>query len=192
MKKVIVEYKQERCIGAKKCIERAPDYFYFKGQKAVLKNSSFHNGEWQLHTEVTEEQLQHLRNAAECCPVNAIGLSDQSGETIVSKEIKKDENLRVIKAEYDDAKEFTMDENGYFLIRINEKTKEIEVAFCQELNKIMMKVVGKKPLEMYQTIIKQGLVSRLDHAAYLGRELQKAYIALKKHIPYVQDDELAL
>ena len=192
-KAVVVEYNRERCIGAKKCIERASDYFYFNNEKAVLKNSSFYKGEWRLQTDVTEEQLMRLRNAAESCPVNAIGLSDKRGKTIVSKEVQKDaQSFREIRAEYDDLKEFTMDKKGYFLIRTNEKTMEIEVAFCPELNKITVKVVGKKPLEIYQTIIKQGLVSRLDHAAYLGRELQKAYIALKRKVLYVQDDELVL
>ncbi|MBI2105482.1 DUF4346 domain-containing protein [Candidatus Woesearchaeota archaeon] len=39
-------------------------------------------------------------------------------------------------------------------------------------------------------INKKKLNIRKDHCAYLGRELQKAYIALKKGIKYVQDDEL--
>ncbi len=38
--------------------------------------------------------------------------------------------------------------------------------------------------------IKLGLVSRLDHAAYLGRELMKAEIAAKLGKNYVQDEEL--
>src|SRR3989344_5494546 len=188
-KTIVVEYNQGRCIGAKKCIERAPNYFSFNNEKAVLKNSSFKKGEWRLQTDVKEDQLKRLMSAAESCPVNAIGISEPDGKVVVSKEIQEDLQGREIKAEYDDLKEFTMDTKGYFLIRTNEKTKEIEVAFCPELNKITVKVTGKKPLEIYQTIIKEGLLSRLDHAAYLGRELQKAYLALQKSLPYVQDDE---
>ncbi len=41
-----------------------------------------------------------------------------------------------------------------------------------------------------KTAIKMGLVSRLDHAAYLGRELKKAEIAYKLGKSYVQDEEL--
>ena len=190
MKKINVEYEEKRCIGTKKCIERAPNYFSFNNEKAVLKNSSFKKGEWRLQTDVEEDQLKRLMSAAESCPVNAIGISEPDGKVIVSKEIQEDQQGQEIRAEYDDLNEFKMDTKGYFLIRTNEKTKEIEVAFCPELNVIKVKIVGKKPLEIYQTIIKQGLVSRLDHAAYLGRELQKAYIALQKKIPYVQDDEL--
>ncbi|VVB65348.1 Uncharacterised protein [Candidatus Gugararchaeum adminiculabundum] len=39
------------------------------------------------------------------------------------------------------------------------------------------------------TIIDAGLASRLDHAAYLGRELQKAEYCLKNGKKYVQDSE---
>ncbi len=41
-----------------------------------------------------------------------------------------------------------------------------------------------------KTAIRMGLVSRLDHAAYLGRELQKAEIAARLGKSYVQDEEL--
>ena len=108
-------------------------------------------------------------------------------------EVKIDKNeLKIIKAEYDDMKEFVMDEKGYFLIKISPEKKQIEVAFCPELNKVTVKIIGETPLEIYQTIIKNNLISRQDHGAYLGRELQKAYIALQKGIDYVQDDELIL
>jgi len=38
-----------------------------------------------------------------------------------------------------------------------------------------------------KTIVDDGLVSRLDHAAYLGRELQKAEAALRDGREYEQD-----
>ncbi len=40
------------------------------------------------------------------------------------------------------------------------------------------------------TVIAKGLISRLDHAAYLGRELQKAEIAALLGKNYIQDAEL--
>ena len=39
---------------------------------------------------------------------------------------------------------------------------------------------------------KEELVSRFDHAAYLGRELQKAEVALKNRLEYTQDEEIVL
>jgi len=41
-------------------------------------------------------------------------------------------------------------------------------------------------------VLKAGLISRDDHAAYLGRETLKAETALKLGIPYVQDSDLEL
>ena len=79
----------------------------------------------------------------------------------------------------------------YFLIRLDRKNNNIEVVFCNEKNNVILKVVGKKPVEIYQTMInKEKLPIMKDHVAYLGRELQKAYIALKQGLDYVQDEEL--
>jgi dihydropteroate synthase-like protein len=49
-------------------------------------------------------------------------------------------------------------------------------------------VVGKKAKEVIDTLLELELVTRLDHAAYLGRELEKAEIALKFNRIYAQDD----
>jgi len=107
--------------------------------------------------------------------------------------ISKADKFREVIAKYDDVKEFIIDLKGYFLIRLDRKNKNIEVAFCKERNKIVLKVTGKKPIDVYQTIInKEKLSIRKDHAAYLGRELQKAYTALKNDLVYIQDQELDL
>ncbi|MCX9025622.1 MAG: DUF4346 domain-containing protein, partial [Candidatus Methanoperedens sp.] len=43
--------------------------------------------------------------------------------------------------------------------------------------------------DVLETIVRLGLVSRLDHAGYLGRELMKAELALKFKRSYSQDDK---
>lgn len=48
-------------------------------------------------------------------------------------------------------------------------------------------VEGRTAAELYIPAIDQGLISRLDHAAYLGRELARAEHALAHEEPYVQD-----
>ncbi|MCK4335493.1 MAG: DUF4346 domain-containing protein [Candidatus Aenigmarchaeota archaeon] len=45
---------------------------------------------------------------------------------------------------------------------------------------------------MIQSILERKLISRLDHAAYLGKEMEKAIIALKNNLNYVQGRELQL
>ena len=103
----------------------------------------------------------------------------------IKKNIKK-----TIHAKYDRIKDFMMDPKGYFLIKINPETKTIHAGFCTPDNKLRAEIIGKTALEIVNTIIKEGMVSSLQHAADLGIELQKAEIALKKGIKYVQDSDL--
>lgn len=48
-------------------------------------------------------------------------------------------------------------------------------------------VEGRTPAAVYAAVIDRKLVSRLDHAAYLGRELARAERSLTTGEPYVQD-----
>jgi tetrahydromethanopterin S-methyltransferase subunit A len=84
------------------------------------------------------------------------------------------------------------DSKGYFLIRINTDKKEIELAFCKELNIISLIISGKTAEEVYHAFFNQGITIKLDHAAYLGKELEKAEFALKLGIQYIQDSPLDL
>ncbi len=95
-----------------------------------------------------------------------------------------------VKAEAVEAKEtpFQLDEKGYFLIRL--KDGYIELGHCTETNVVTTLIKGKKPKAIYETAITKGLIQKQEHAAYLGKELQKAYIALTKNLIYVQDEEL--
>lgn len=51
-------------------------------------------------------------------------------------------------------------------------------------------ITGRTAKEVIETIIKMGLISKLDHAGYLGCEIQKAEIALRLGRSYSQDDDL--
>ena len=92
---------------------------------------------------------------------------------------------------YDD-KEWFYDTKGYFLIRTLPDEKLIEVGHCRQNNEILRKFSGKNAKELCQAVLKAGIVSRQDHAAYLGRETLKAETALRLGIPYVQDGDLEL
>jgi len=81
-----------------------------------------------------------------------------------------------------------LDPRGYFLIRINEDLEKLEAAFCDlKENKVRKVIRGDTPTEVYTAILKEELVTMLDHAADIGVELQKAYIALKEGKKYIQD-----
>ena len=104
--------------------------------------------------------------------------------------LKKD--AKKIKGSYHELKDWVMDPKGYFLIRVNKKTKKLELGHCRRNNEVEALITGETPQEVYFTACQMGLVSRHDHAAYLGKELQKAFIALEMGIPYVQDSPLEL
>ncbi len=54
----------------------------------------------------------------------------------------------------------------------------------------MHAVRGENAEAVMGEVMRRGLVSRLDHAAYLGGELGKAEVALRTERSYVQDVEL--
>ncbi len=196
MRSLRIEYNEGRCIGNGNCAAAAPAFFSLDGEKAILRGSSRENDTKDnnlLTIECDERTAEEVISAGKHCPVNAIRIVDAlRNEDIVSVHVDERETKTIL-AEYDDQKEFILDDKGYFLIRLDRETKNIEVAFCNEKNKIVLKVVGKKPIDIYHTILtKEQLPVRKDHAAYLGRELQKAFIALENSVEYVQDDELDL
>lgn len=102
------------------------------------------------------------------------------------------EQAKVIKGSYHPIRDWKMDPNGYFLIRINKKEKMIELGHCTKENQIEVMIKGRTPQEVYFAATENNLLSRLDHAAYLGKELEKAYLALKYNLEYVQDSELEI
>ncbi len=97
-------------------------------------------------------------------------------------------SAKVIDAD-EKAYEWVPDPVGYFLIRVNKETQELEVGICEydDPNNIKILVKGKLPQQIYQRLIDEGMVSRMDHAAYLGRELARAWICMKLEVKYVQD-----
>ena len=105
-----------------------------------------------------------------------------------------------------------LDPNGYFIIKIDLETKQIilehylnkinedgyaldpktnepikcdakQIKSCNET----FKGISAKEIGIAITENRKDLISRFDHALYLGRELQKAEECLYKKLPYIQD-----
>ena len=93
--------------------------------------------------------------------------------------------LKVIRA--GPVAEFKLDVKGVFKIFTNQ-SEIIAVLYTREGPKIVVK--GKTAEEVCHEIIRRGLIDKMEHAAYLGRELQKAEIALRTGKGYLQDKEL--
>jgi len=83
-----------------------------------------------------------------------------------------------------------LDPKGFFVITIDPKNNKIVVEHYDYRRRIKKKISGDSAEALYKTIVEKGLVSQLDHAAYLGYELGKAETALNKGLNYTQDKKL--
>jgi len=79
------------------------------------------------------------------------------------------------------------DKNGYFLIKLENDEIVVEHR-VSDGRKSSYEFKGKKAQVLYKKILNENLISRMDHAAYLGYELARAEDALKKVKPFVQDE----
>jgi len=105
-----------------------------------------------------------------------------------------------------------LDPNGYFIIKVDLAENKIilehylnninddgyaldpetnEPIKCDSQNKRVsnevFKGISAKQLGIMITEERNDLITRFDHAVYLGRELQKAEECLYKRLPYIQD-----
>ena len=80
---------------------------------------------------------------------------------------------------------------GFFTIKPFPEEGVIRVRYYRH-HTLLYIIRGKTPEELYYTITSLKLISRMEHAAYLGKELEKAYLAMKYNLAYVQDDPLDL
>lgn len=84
------------------------------------------------------------------------------------------------------------DPKGYFTIKPIALREKVFVRYYDSNNTLNHTFAGINTSQIIQSIIKRGLVSRLDHAAYLGKEIEKAIIALNNKLNYIQDRDLQL
>jgi len=108
-----------------------------------------------------------------------------------------------------------LDPNGYFIIKVDLEENKIilehflnninddgyaldpetnEPIKCDSQNKRVCNEVfegiSAKQLGILITEERNDLITKFDHALYLGRELQKAEECLFKKLPYIQDKEI--
>jgi len=90
-------------------------------------------------------------------------------------------------------KDWVQDNGCYVLVRVYPDSNEIGVALCDYKHVILKEFKGKNAIELYFSIFKydqenkKGWFTRMDHAAYLGKELKKAEISLQTDTEYSQE-----
>ncbi len=83
-----------------------------------------------------------------------------------------------------------MDPRGYFIVSIDDEQGCLVLEHYNNKGILENIIEGYTASELFTPAIDKGLVSRMDHTAYLGKELSKAEVALLTGVPYVQDEPL--
>jgi tetrahydromethanopterin S-methyltransferase subunit A len=156
-----------------------------KGKRPILKNTTSEQvKQFQSQIEVINligsNSLDEIADAVQMClsknapQVEAIPISTSSKNLIVAQNPER----------------LVLDKNGFFVIIPDKEDNKIYMEYYANSGCLLHTVVGADAPSIYYTIIKKGFVSKLDHAAYLGKELTKAEFFLKHNIPYTQDKAL--
>lgn len=188
-----VVYDRDKCTGEQECMRLHPRLWGEDARgKAVLKHGAAHPRSGKFELEIGESQLKAYRESALVCPVYAIDiLNARSNRSILKLRPSADESrVPLVRASYDSRKEWEMDPRGFFTIKPFPKKRVIRVRYYGPDHALQLVIEGRTAEELYNTIVRRKLVGKLEHAAYLGSELAKAEIALRKKLAYVQDAPL--
>lgn len=152
-----------------------------KGKRPVLKN-------------VSKEEVEAFRQQVE--PVGLIGEErvDVLLETLGGLSLRDPGSVSrpvaVTEVESVEAKEpklLKLDPAGYFVVYPDQRVKRLALEHYKNSGALDIVLEGDSAAALYMTAIERGLVTRLDHAAYLGRELARAERSLETGETYVQD-----
>jgi tetrahydromethanopterin S-methyltransferase subunit A len=152
-----------------------------QGKRPVLKN-------------VSREEVQAFMQQVEL--VSMIG---EESEDTITGQIRgcaerdpgpyphpfNDAPVERVKAE--EPKRLVLDRAGYFVIYPDARAKRLVVEHYSNQGVLDCVLEGASPGAIYTTAIERQLLTRLDHAAYLGRELARAERSLLENGPFIQD-----
>lgn len=131
----------------------------------------------------TASNMMFIANIRKTIPknlgINLIELKDEYDKDDIQIDTR---DLPEIKAVADG--KFIPDTKGSFKIIV--KDNLINAVLYQNYEKTAV-ITATTARAIYEEILRRNLISRMEHAAYLGMELEKAEIALKLNKKYVQD-----
>ena len=80
-----------------------------------------------------------------------------------------------------------LDKEGYFVVYPDRRSARLVMEHYTNQGVLNCVLEGTSTGALYSAVIERHLLSRLDHAAYLGRELARAEHSLLTGSPFVQD-----
>lgn len=152
-----------------------------RGKRPLLKN-------------ITREGVAAFRQSIE--PVNLIG---EGHTSVIADQIARcaarnpgAASPAVLKSPVEpvfvgEPQPLVLDPAGYFVVYPEPRRQTLVLEHYGNGGVLDAVLEGSTAGTLYQAAIHRNLLSRLDHAAYLGRELSRAELSLKHGIPFVQD-----
>lgn len=150
---------------------------------AVMRSNDIFKA-WPLNAFALNELLKYVCKETELSYGNLTVISNSAH----IYETDWEEAKKVIEETMKQNQELVLDPRGYFVIYLKDK-KIIVEHFTNEQKDTGQKFTGEKASVIYNQIISANLVSKHDHAAYLGKEIYRAEQCLKNNIEFRQDSE---
>lgn len=153
-----------------------------QGKRPILKNISLEYVETfrkqvQVINQIGEIDINRLRNL-----IIRTANNDPGPFTAALKEIV---SIPVEKAEQPG--QLLLDPAGYFVVTPDRTQQQLVLEHYSNKGVLNRIFTANTAAALYTHIIKLELISRLDHAAYLGRELARAEYTLLSGESYIQD-----
>lgn len=152
-----------------------------KGKRPLLRN-------------VTKDAVEHLRRTVEV--VDLTGVTDQGAIMDKAREcaarnpgpadpFEPAPPLAPVRGYIPE--KMVSDPSGYFVVYPDRARGVLQLEHYANTGVLDTVIEAATAAEAYIPAVERGLVSRLDHAAYLGRELARAERTLKTGEPFIQD-----
>lgn len=126
-----------------------------------------------------EEIHAKIRELAAGAPKTAATAFRPPGDT------RTDQAIEHVVAVGEEPMRIKLDKAGYFVVNVENGSILVEHYSYEE--KLLRIIEGQDARNIYLTIVRNGWISKLDHAAYVGKELTKAELSIRYGFEYVQD-----
>lgn len=152
-----------------------------KGKRPVIKNvtrelvQTFRD-QIELVSLLAETDVARIIDVVDACARRTPGPSTATASRVAVERIHARPPKRLVP-----------DPAGYFVVYPDRRTRTLSVEHFTNAGVLDVIIEGDTPAALYATIIERGLITSLDHAAYLGRELARAARSLDTAEPYIQD-----
>ncbi len=180
---------------------------HFSGQALLSLHANGINGEQRIISakgkrpfvkNLTREEVERFQSQVEMINLignNSIDDISQQVDVASSKEKKAFVGVEILKRSNENIiaqnpQKLRLDKSGYFVIIPDKSENKIFVEHYANTGEFLHTIVGNDASSIYYTIIEKGFISKLDHCAYLGKELTKAEYFLKYDFPYKQGKAL--